>query len=178
MRSRARYGWIIAFIAVIFLANYSIRHWGTECFGDVCVVPVAPGIDAPSGVLWIGLAFTLRDLIQRTSGVFVAWLAVLGGAGLSALLDPSLALASGAAFFLSESLDLLVYTPLQRRSLPVAVVASNIVGLVVDSFVFLTLAGIPLAFMDGQIIGKLYMTALALPVILYLRNRHAVYDHA
>lgn len=43
------------------------------------------------------------------------------------------------------------------------------VGLLVDSFVFLSLAGIPLAFMEGQIVGKLWMTALALPVIYWLR---------
>jgi queuosine precursor transporter len=100
-----------------------------------------------------------------------AWGAVLTGAVLSGLLDPALAFASAAAFLLAESLDLLVYTPLQRRNLFVAVIASNIVGIAVDSFVFLYLAGIPLMFIEGQIIGKFYMTLLALPIIWWIRRR-------
>ena len=51
-----------------------------------------------------------------------------------------LVLASGVAFLLSEFADLGVYTPLARRRLVLAVVASSVVGLVVDSIVFLWLA--------------------------------------
>ncbi len=165
----------LGFVATIFLANWFIRHVGTECHGDVCLIPIWPSFGigdgmAPSGVLWAGLALTVRDLVQRRLGFWYSWLAVAIGALLSAILDPALALASGSAFFLAETLDLFVYTPLQRRNLLVAVVASNIVGMVVDSFVFLYLAGIPLAFMEGQVIGKLWMTLLALPVIYLIRE--------
>ena len=59
------------------------------------------------------------------------------GVALSALLDCSLALASGLAFLVSETLDLMVNTPLQRRNLVAAFIGSNIVGLVVDSAIFL-----------------------------------------
>lgn len=96
---------------------------------------------------------------------------MLTGAVLSGLLDPALAFASAAAFLLAESLDLLVYTPLQRRNLFAAVIGSNIVGIAVDSVVFLYLAGIPLMFIEGQIIGKFYMTLAALPVIWWIRRR-------
>ena len=96
-------------------------------------------------------------------------LAILIAAGLSALLDPSLALASGAAVLLAEGLDLFVYTPLQRRHLVLAVVASNLVGLVVDSLVFLWLAFGSLAQLEGQIIGKGWMTLVALPLVTGLR---------
>lgn len=97
-------------------------------------------------------------------------LAILAGALLSAALNTSLALASGLAFLLSEMLDLLVYTPLQRRNLVGAVVASNLVGVVVDSLVFLTIAFGSLALLEGQIIGKAWMTLAAIPAVYGIRQ--------
>lgn len=167
-------GWLylVLFIGSIWLANYLVSRVGVICPPQgPCLVPVWPGIMAPSGVLAIGLSFTLRDLVQRRLGRGVTIAAIVIGAALSAVLSPRLALASGAAFLLSESLDLLVYTPLQERNLIVATVASNVVGLVVDSLVFLSLAFGSLRFLDGQIIGKTWMTLLALPVVAYLRRR-------
>lgn len=161
--------YLIGFIGTIFLANYLIGNVGYYC-DPVCVIPVWPGIMAPSGVLAIGLGFTLRDLVQRHLGVGYSVLAIVAGAGLSALLSPALALASGAAFLLSEGLDLAVYTPLQKRNLIGAVLASNVVGLVVDSVVFLLLAFGSLEFLPGQIIGKALMTLAALPVIWWMRQ--------
>jgi uncharacterized PurR-regulated membrane protein YhhQ (DUF165 family) len=52
-----------------------------------------------------------------------------------------------------------------------AVVASSVVGLVVDSIVFLWLAFGSLEFLIGQIIGKLWMVLLATPFVVYLRRR-------
>ena len=67
--------------------------------------------------------------------------AIVVGAMISAGLAPaSLVLASTAAFLLSEFADFAVYTPLARRRLVAAVVASSIAGLVVNSIVFLWLA--------------------------------------
>ena len=79
--------------------------------------------------------------------------------------------ASAAAFLLSEFADFVVYTPLARRRLVMAVFASSLVGLVVDSIVFLWLAFGSLAFLEGQIIGKVWMVLLALPLIAYMRRR-------
>lgn len=166
------------FVATIFLANYFIKNIGTECHGDVCLIPMWPSFGigdglVPSGVLFAGAALTLRDLVQRRLGFWWAWGAVGIGAGLSALLDPRLALASGGAFFIAETLDLFVYTPLQRRNLFAAVLASNFVGLVADSFIFLAVAGIPLIYAEGQIVGKLWMTFAAFPLIYWVRARDA-----
>lgn len=175
MESR-RGGWLYAalFGGSIWLANYLIGHVGVACPpASPCLVPVWPGIMAPSGVIAIGASFTLRDLVQRRLGRSIALGAIAAGALLSAFLSPALALASGTAFLLSELLDLLVYTPLQRRHLVAAVVASNSVGLVVDSIVFLSLAFGSLRFIEGQIIGKAWMTLLALPLIAWLRRRDA-----
>ena len=80
-------------------------------------------------------------------------------------------LASAAAFLLSELADFAVYTPLQRRRFVTAVFASSVVGLVVDSLVFLHLAFGSLDFLAGQIIGKAWMVLLALPLMHLLRRR-------
>ena len=52
-----------------------------------------------------------------------------------------------------------------------AVLASSLIGLVVDSIVFLWLAFGSLEFLPGQIIGKLWMVLLAIPFVAYLRRR-------
>ena len=171
-----RDGWLYAalFIGSIWFANYLIGHVGVVCAPPgPCLIPVWPGIMAPSGVIAIGASFTLRDLVQRRLGRSVTLAAIVLGALFSAILSPALALASGVAFLLSEFLDLLVYTPLQQRNLIVATIASNAVGLVVDSVVFLFLAFGSLQFIGGQIIGKAWMTLIALPLVTLLRKHDA-----
>jgi uncharacterized PurR-regulated membrane protein YhhQ (DUF165 family) len=154
--------WALAYIATIFGANLLITHVG--------VVPVGFGLMAPAGVYCAGLAFTFRDLTQDTLGRLWTIGAIVIGAALSAVLSPQLALASGTAFLLSELTDLAVYTPLRERHWLAAVAVSNSVGLVVDSVLFLWLAFGSLAFLPGQIVGKLWMTALAVAVLWLWRR--------
>jgi queuosine precursor transporter len=165
--------YLAAFALTIPAANWLIGNAGTVCLDKgPCLIPVAPGLMAPSGVLMIGLALVLRDLVQRRLGAIFAIAAILAGAFLSAFLaPPSLVLASSAAFLLSELADFAVYTPLQRRRLVLAVLASGIVGLTIDSAVFLYLAFGNLDFIAGQIVGKSWMIVLALPVIIWIRQR-------
>jgi uncharacterized PurR-regulated membrane protein YhhQ (DUF165 family) len=164
---------LVLFCLTIPAANWMIGNVGTVCLRDgPCLVPVAPGLMAPSGVLMVGLALVLRDLVQRRLGVEFGIAAIVVGALLSALLAPTaLVIASAAAFLLSEFADFAVYTPLARRRLVLAVLASSLVGLVVDSIVFLWLAFGSLDFLGGQIVGKLWMVLLALPFVAYLRRR-------
>jgi hypothetical protein len=164
---------LVLFCLTIPAANWMIGHVGTVCVRNgPCLVPVAPGIMAPSGVLMVGAALVLRDLVQRRLGVEFGLGAIAAGAAISAgLAPPSLVLASATAFLLSEFADFAVYTPLARRRLVAAVVASGIAGLIVDSIVFLWLAFGSLEFLPGQIIGKLWMVLLAVPFVSYLRRR-------
>ena len=164
---------LVLFGLTIPAANWLIGNVGMVCVPEgPCLIPVAPAILAPSGVLMIGIALVLRDLVQRRLGIGVSALAVLAGAALSALLaPPSLVLASAVAFLLSEFADLAVYTPLARRRLVAAVVASSLVGLVVDSVAFLWLAFGSLEFLPGQIIGKAWMVLASIPLIAWLRRR-------
>lgn len=169
---RQGYIYLTAFIACIPAANWLVSNAGLVCVpSGPCLIPVAPGIMAPSGVLMIGLALVLRDLVQRRLGKVWTIAAILFGAVLSSVLaPPALVVASGVAFLLSELVDLVVYTPLQRRRLVLAVFASSIVGLLVDSIVFLYLAFGSLTFLAGQVIGKASMVLLALPFIWWLRQ--------
>jgi len=168
-------GWIflVLFCLTIPAANWMIGHVGTVCLRDgPCVLPVAPGLMAPSGVVMIGAALVLRDLVQRRLGVRYGLAAIFVGAILSAALAPaSLVIASTAAFLFSELADFAVYTPLAQRRLVAAVAASSVAGLVIDSLVFLWLAFGSLDFLEGQIVGKLWMVLLSLPLIAYLRRR-------
>ena len=171
--------YFLAFIACIPIANWMIGNVGTVCVPQgPCLVPVwpwGPGghpLMAPSGVLMIGLALVLRDLVQRRLGRSVAITAIVAGAALSgAVAPPQLIVASAAAFLLSELADFAVYTPLQSRGLMLAVLASSVVGLVVDSVLFLWLAFGSLDYVAGQILGKLWMVLLALPVVHWIRKR-------
>lgn len=165
--------YLALFALSIPLANWLIGNVGTFCVPDgPCVIPVWPGISAPSGVLAIGAALVLRDLVQRRLGVRWALAAIAVGAGLSGLVaPPALIVASVVAFTLSEVVDLAVFTPLQRRGLVLAVAASGAVGIVVDSVLFLSLAFGSLDFVVGQIIGKTWALMAALPLIHLVRNR-------
>lgn len=164
---------LVLFCLTVPAANWMIGHVGVACAPNgPCLLPVAPGIMAPSGVLLIGAALVLRDLVQRRLGGEFGIAAIVAGAGISAgLAPPSLILASAAAFLLSEFVDFAVYTPLARRGLVTAVAASSMTGLVVDSIVFLWLAFGSLDFLFGQIIGKSLMVLLSLPLVAYLRRR-------
>lgn len=153
-----------AFVATVWLANWLIVHVG--------IVPVGFGLEAPAGVYVVGLAFTLRDLLHRLAGRGWVVCAILLGAALSYLVAPQFAFASAAAFLASELADLAVYTPLAERSWFGAIALSNTVGLAVDSALFLSLAFGSLAFFWGQVVGKGWMTLLA--ILLLAGGRRAV----
>ncbi len=162
------------YAATIPLANWLIGHVGTQYGGGPHVIPVGFGYEAPSGVLAIGLALFLRDILQRAAGVRWAVLAIAAGVAVSYLVaDPAIATASAAAFALGELSDLAIYTPIARRRRTLAVLVSGVVGAVVDSLVFLQIAFGSSAFWQGQVLGKSYMAALG---ALAIWTSHAVSD--
>ncbi len=153
---------LAGYILTIFAANLAITTIG--------IVPVGFGLMAPAGVYFAGLAFSLRDALQETLGRRWVIVAIIVGTLISAGLSAQLALASGLAFLFSELADFAIYTPLRQRNRVGAVVASNTVGVVVDSALFLWLAFGSLAFLPGQIVGKLWMTGLAVALIVAWRR--------
>lgn len=150
----------LGLLASVLLANYATTRYG--------FVPVGLGLTATAGTFAAGFALALRDALQDTGGRRAVLAVVLAGAALSYLIaDPAIATASAVAFLLAELADLLVYTPLRRRSSlgdrrwVAAVVASNAVGAVIDTAVFLGiafgLAAIAPA-LPGQLVGKAWAT--------------------
>lgn len=156
----------IGYIATIYAANWAIVHYGA--------VPVGFGLTAPAGVYLAGVAFTLRDLTQAGLGRSAVSVAIVVGAALSAFVSPSFALASAVAFLVSELADFAVYTRLQRGSWLAAVAVSNVVGLVLDSVLFLLIAFGSLEFLAGQIVGKGWMTVLAVLLLAPVRRLPAL----
>lgn len=157
---------VAAYILTIPIANWMITHVGQCIANGPCVIPVGFGLTAPSGVLVVGATLVIRNMVQEFLGRPVAVAAILTGASLSLLIAaPGLAVASATAFLLSEFADMTVYTPLRRKRLYSAMLLSGLAGAIVDSAVFLWLAFGSLDFIAGQVVGKLWMTLAALPVI-------------
>ncbi len=158
---------LAGYIATIPAANWMIGNVGTFCVPNgPCLIPILPGIEAPSGVLMIGLALVLRDAVHETLGAKWSLTGILIGAALSyALADPFIAVASLAAFAVSELSDFAVYAKLRKKSKSLAVALSGVVGSVIDSVVFLWIAFSSLAHIEGQILGKILMTLVAVAVL-------------
>lgn len=159
------------FAATIPLANWLIGNVGTVCVPNgPCLLPVGFGLTAPSGVLVVGASLVLRDMVHEAGGVKAALFAIGVGGALSALFAaPALLAASVLAFVLAELADLAVYAPLRERRLWLAVLLSGLAGAVIDSAVFLWVAFGSLDFIAGQVLGKLWMSLVALPFLFAIR---------
>lgn len=154
-------------LGAVLAANFVTTRYG--------MVPVGFGLTATAGTYLAGLTFILRDALQDAAGKRATLAVIAAGAVLSFLVaDPFIALASAAAFGLSEVADLAVYSPLRRRGYVRAAVTSNVAGAVVDTVVFLSVAGFPLwAALPGQLVGKVLVTAAVVAGVVLYRSRRA-----
>ena len=159
-----------AFLGCIVASNVFIAHVGTSHgAGQPHTIPVGFGLSSPSGALLAGASFTVRDAVQHRLGLWITMALIAGGAVLSAGVSPALGLASGVSFLLSETADLLVYTPLRRHSSTAAVILSNTAGAAVDTVVFLLLAYGWAAVTDfgaGQVVAKLASSVVVAAAVL------------
>ena len=167
-----KYVTFILFLLTVPLANFMIGNVGTFCVPDgPCLIPLGFGIMAPSGVLMIGAALILRDLVHESLGVKWSLAAIGLGAVLSYLLaDPFIAIASLVAFAISELSDYAVYVKIREKSKELAMLLSGIVGSTIDSAIFLYLAFGSLLHIEGQIIGKILFTVIAVLAIKLWRD--------
>ncbi len=118
---------------LIYIALIVAVNWGFT---------VVPLVKMPGGEMWppmslaVGFIFVVRDFAQREVGHRVL-IAMLVGAGLSYVMaSPYVAIASAAAFLVSELVDWLVYT-FTHRPLAARILYSSLLGTPVDSIVFL-----------------------------------------
>ena len=162
----------VAFVATVVVANWLVKH-----YGPVRVWPTA--LLAPAGVYAAGLAFLLRDTLQRLAGNYVALAGIAAGTVLSVFIaTPELAFASASAFAASEAAGLAFFWLLGGTfggpgRVLTALVTSSLVAAAIDSWLFLTLAFHNTAFFNGQFVGKVSVTALALPLVLLARRSYA-----
>lgn len=158
-------------LAAALVGCVAAANWATTALGEV---PAGFGLMVTAGTYAAGLALGLRDALHEAGGVRWVLGAIGAGVALSLVLgDGRIALASAAAFLLAELLDLAVYAPLRKRAWRTAVIASNAVGAVVDTFVFLAIAGFPLTaeLVGGQLLVKaVWVTAGFLVVAELLRR--------
>jgi queuosine precursor transporter len=150
-------GWAVL-AALTFVGLVVASNWLTARYGLVWGLVTA-------GTFTAGLTLAARDVVREAGGLWLALACVAAGVGLSvAMSNPQLALASGIAFGISELADTLVYEPLRDRGKLRALAASNVVGAVVDSLMFLWLAGFPVwPAVVGQVTVK-WIVAVALPI--------------
>ena len=150
----------VGLVGSIALANCMTSHYGLVAAGF--------GLAVTAGTYAAGLSLGLRDALHESGGYRWVLAAIAGGIAVSAVLgDGRVALASAVAFGVAELLDLLVYVPLRRRDWRPAVAASNAVGALADTLLFLWIAGFPVTGREvgGQLLVKaVWMTLLALAV--------------
>jgi uncharacterized PurR-regulated membrane protein YhhQ (DUF165 family) len=164
-RFLARFWSVAIYLFCIVAANWLTARYG--------FTPVGFGLTATAGTYVAGLAFVARDAVQDAAGRITVLCALAVGAVLSWFAStPQLALASAAAFALSELVDMAVYTPLRKRGYIRAALASNLIGSVVDTLMFLSLAGFGLAplVVGGQLVGKAWVTLLTVAGVVMIRS--------
>ncbi|NCL73739.1 VUT family protein [Rhodococcus sp. YH1] len=153
-------------LASVVAANWTTTHYG--------FIPVGFGLTATAGTFAAGAALALRDATQDTLGTAGMLTVVAVATALSYLIaDPSVAIASAAAFAVAELLNFAVYTPLRNRSKlgdrrwAAAVTSSSIAGALADTAVFLGIAfgaAAILPALAGQLVGKAWATIIYLVI--------------
>lgn len=152
---------VVAYVVLIVLVNYGFS--------------VVPLVALPTGEMWppmslaVGLVFVVRDFAQRAIGHWILAAMVVAGILSWYMADPFIAVASVAAFAVSETSDWLVYS-YSGRSFRDRVLLSSAIGTPVDSVVFLALIG------HLSLSGVLAMTAskmVGAVVIWSLLNRRS-----
>lgn len=132
-------------LAALYVSLVVLANWLASKY--VVHVPLTHYL-APAGVFAIGVILVLRDWIQQLAGLRFALALVPVGGVLSYLIGTGagwtslqrIALASLAAFLVSETIEALVFTPIRKRSLTAGVFASGFVGNAIDSFLFIWIA--------------------------------------
>ena len=154
--------WTAIYVGLIVAVNYGFS--------------VVPLVSLPGGEMWppmslvVGLIFVTRDFAQREIGHKVILAMLFAGVLSYIMADPFVAIASVAAFLVSEFADWAVYS-FTNRKFHGRVLLSSAVGTPLDSIVFLAIIG------HLSVVGVVLMTLSkmigALVVWWMLRRRLA-----
>ncbi|MBO6638582.1 MAG: queuosine precursor transporter [Roseitalea sp.] len=142
-------GFIAAMCAVVAASNHLVQFPVQVTVG---------GYDFADLLTWgaftYPVAFLVTDLTNRRFGPSAARIVVFAGFALAVLLSvvlatPRIAIASGTAFLAAQLLDVAVFNRLRERQWWQAPLISSVLGSVLDTFIFFTLAFAPAFAMLG-----------------------------
>lgn len=151
LRNACRGGtpWVYLYLLLIPFVNWSFAH-----------VPTVPMFDggawSPMAIV-TGLVLVVRDFAQREIGHAI-FIPLFIGIGISfAMAPPEIAIASAAAFAISESVDWFIFT-VSKRPLSQRVLISSAFSAPLDSAVFWMLASLAV---PGVFTWSTVLTAIA-----------------
>ncbi len=144
-RNHSLFPFILAMSAVVAASNYLVQfpfdHFG---LGEILTW----------GAFTYPVAFLVNDLTNRRYGIAAARKAVLAGFVIAVVLSvwlatPRIAIASGTAFLAAQMLDATVFNALRRSAWWRAPLLSTVIGSVLDTAIFFSLAfAARFAFLD------------------------------
>jgi uncharacterized PurR-regulated membrane protein YhhQ (DUF165 family) len=143
---KLRYTLIYALLmaAVVVASNFLVQFPVTGTLWNIAL-----GDLLTWGAFTYPVAFLITDLTNRQFGPSIARRVVLVGFVVGVALSfwisvPRIAIASGTAFLIGQLLDISVFNELRRRTWWKAPLAASLVGTVIDTILFFSLAFAPL----------------------------------
>ncbi len=140
---------VLAMTAVVVASNILVQYPVQGQVGPLVLADLLTW-----GAFTYPVAFLVTDLTNRYYGPFIARLVVVAGFAAAvvvsaALASPRIAAASGAAFLCGQILDVTVFNRLRRLAWWWAPLTASLVGSVLDTVLFFTLAFAPFAVFLG-----------------------------
>lgn len=120
--------WTLLYLFMVPLVNWSFAH--------VPLIPMPDGGNWAPFAIVTGLVLVVRDFAQREIGHYVFIPLILGVYFSYELAGKEIALASGAAFLVSEVVDWAIYT-FTKKPLSSRIMLSSLIAAPIDSIVFL-----------------------------------------
>jgi len=166
--------WTYLYLFLVPFVNWSFAH--------VPTVPLPHGGEWPPLAIVTGLILVVRDLAQREVGHYIFVPLAIGIAISFAMAPAEIALASAAAFAISESIDWALFTflkkPLSKRIFLSAGISSPI-----DSTVFIFLASFKVKniFNPYSVIASIISKLVGCVIVYYMlkyREKRAETDKA
>ena len=136
-------GFVAAMCAVVAASNYLVQFPVQARFGGINLADLLTW-----GAFTYPVAFLVTDLTNRRFGPGAARIVVLAGFALAVvwsifLASPRIAIASGTAFLTAQLLDVAVFDRLRERRWWQAPLVSSVIGSVVDTILFFSIAFAP-----------------------------------
>jgi uncharacterized PurR-regulated membrane protein YhhQ (DUF165 family) len=131
---------VVAMTVVVAASNVLVQHPVPGTLGPIVLDDLLT-----FGAFSYPFAFLVTDLTNRRLGPSSARRVVYAGFALAVVLSavlatPRIAIASGSAFLVAQLLDVAIFDRLRRQAWWRAPLVSSVLGSVIDTFLFFTLA--------------------------------------